>query len=463
MEALPNNVKCWSVDELESWFTKAGMEDCLASLMEHDVTSGESLMSLTEEDVMAWTNLQFSRRRELAHLLRVRRTSKRETKIKGIFETLTRRRKSAPSPIPVDYGQMWVQPQQTGNQCVIMVDSRRDIRPRTQESINDWGSEFSDSDSEMDNSQNRLQSQPLTSARVDEIKRLSVEEELYELPEQHTEPEVAQQASRPCKIETLPRTSHLLSTKMVPSCNPTVAHRASGSRPMLNGVEGVRHSLSAREVAEKLEKLLANRNLPMSDVNNLGNRRRWSADKPESSSSLDSQYKCATIQREHGPVMNERPSFVARQVSLPAISSEKGMVRRLPESALPLPPTDDLDSFPWFHGGIDRSEARRRLENDATDGAFLIRKSRKGGEKFSNPYSLSLLSNGKVYHLTIRLRGQDGTFALGFEKPGEEVFLTVKDLVEHHLINPLRDFGESVISSYELEEKMKLKTPVRYG
>lgn len=74
-----------------------------------------------------------------------------------------------------------------------------------------------------------------------------------------------------------------------------------------------------------------------------------------------------------------------------------------------------------YHGNIERNEARFRLESDATDGAFLIRKSRKGAQKFSSPYSLSLMSSGKVYHLTIRLRPQDGSFALGFAKPGEEV------------------------------------------
>ena len=52
------------------------------------------------------------------------------------------------------------------------------------------------------------------------------------------------------------------------------------------------------------------------------------------------------------------------------------------------------------------------------EGAFLIRSSAKDPSK---PYTLSLLYKKKVWHLHLRLRA-DGMFAVGSEKPKEEVY-----------------------------------------
>ena len=54
------------------------------------------------------------------------------------------------------------------------------------------------------------------------------------------------------------------------------------------------------------------------------------------------------------------------------------------------------------------------------DGAFLVRKSSKGG---AHPYTLVVLYQGKVYNLKVRLRS-DTKVALGEEKPDEMVMLT---------------------------------------
>ncbi|XP_055336991.1 B-cell linker protein-like isoform X2 [Paramacrobiotus metropolitanus] len=115
----------------------------------------------------------------------------------------------------------------------------------------------------------------------------------------------------------------------------------------------------------------------------------------------------------------------------PAVPAKPTMGR-----LLAAPSEDPLDVFPWYHGSIDRAETCRRLLRVPIDGAFLVRRSCKGGKRFANPYSLSLNCAGRVFHLTIRRRA-DGGFALGFEKTGEQVFAGVDAMIEHHLRNPV--------------------------
>jgi SH2 domain len=146
-------------------------------------------------------------------------------------------------------------------------------------------------------------------------------------------------------------------------------------------------SINAKEVADKLNMLLANRPAGKDNVH------------PSSVSSH--------LLRNSAP---SQINATAQPVQQNAFLLSRNVCQ------------DALQSFSWFHGDIDRAEAKFRLENDATDGAFLIRKSRKGAQTFDSPYSLSLMSSGKVYHLTIRLRPKDDTYALGFEKPDEQVY-----------------------------------------
>lgn len=52
------------------------------------------------------------------------------------------------------------------------------------------------------------------------------------------------------------------------------------------------------------------------------------------------------------------------------------------------------------------------------DGAYLVRESKRAGK--SNPYTLTIYHNGRVFHLNIRKR-TDGLYALGKEKSREKV------------------------------------------
>jgi fyn-related kinase len=87
----------------------------------------------------------------------------------------------------------------------------------------------------------------------------------------------------------------------------------------------------------------------------------------------------------------------------------------------------------WYHANLrDRKVAEARLLQHPRDGTFIIRdSSRTQGE-----YSLSLLYQGAVKHLRIRLRG-DGQYVLGEEKVDEVAFASVVELVNFHKREPL--------------------------
>lgn len=95
----------------------------------------------------------------------------------------------------------------------------------------------------------------------------------------------------------------------------------------------------------------------------------------------------------------------------------------------PLPPipkeesADELmlPSFSWFHD-LERNEAERMLKQIATDGVYLVRRSKRAG--LSSPYTLTLYHNGRIFHLNVRRR-TDGLYALGMEKYKEKVMSTV--------------------------------------
>lgn len=78
---------------------------------------------------------------------------------------------------------------------------------------------------------------------------------------------------------------------------------------------------------------------------------------------------------------------------------------------------EKLNKQVWFHG-VERGEAEKMVTNDTISGMYLVRESRRGG--LSNPYTLTIFYNDRVYHLNIRKR-TDGLFALGSVKANEMV------------------------------------------
>jgi hypothetical protein len=111
-------------------------------------------------------------------------------------------------------------------------------------------------------------------------------------------------------------------------------------------------------------------------------------------------------------------------------------------SARPLPPLPEtnilignefLQDYPWFHS-VEREHAEALLMTQDQDGAYLVRESKRAGK--SNPFTLTVFHNGRVFHLNIRKRF-DGLYALGKEKPREKTFKTVADLVSYHSSEPI--------------------------
>ncbi|XP_076105014.1 uncharacterized protein LOC143073391 isoform X7 [Mytilus galloprovincialis] len=85
-----------------------------------------------------------------------------------------------------------------------------------------------------------------------------------------------------------------------------------------------------------------------------------------------------------------------------------------------------LEEQPWYHGEIDRNIADNKLLGIGTNGCYLIRKSKKGGE--TKPYTLAIFYESQVFNLNIRKK-PNHQYALGMAKPGEQEFSNLMDLV----------------------------------
>lgn len=93
---------------------------------------------------------------------------------------------------------------------------------------------------------------------------------------------------------------------------------------------------------------------------------------------------------------------------------------------------DPLLREKWYFGEIDRVVGSEKLKKFNQNGAYLLRKSTKGGNK--QPYTLMVINENHVYNLKIRERN-DKRVALGEEKPDEMSFKSVTDLIKHHQTN----------------------------
>lgn len=82
----------------------------------------------------------------------------------------------------------------------------------------------------------------------------------------------------------------------------------------------------------------------------------------------------------------------------------------------------NLEHQPWFQN-VDRKQAEELIKN-GIDGYFLIRPSSQS----QNPLTLTLWFNHRVYNISVRQR-KDGRIALGFEKPDEQSFSSIEEMV----------------------------------
>ncbi|KAK3932187.1 B-cell linker protein [Frankliniella fusca] len=84
-----------------------------------------------------------------------------------------------------------------------------------------------------------------------------------------------------------------------------------------------------------------------------------------------------------------------------------------------------LESQPWFHN-VNRKQAEELIKN-GTDGYFLIRPSSQS----QNLLTLTLLFHQRVYNISVRQR-KDGRIALGFEKPDEQSFSSIEEMINNY-------------------------------
>ncbi|XP_072252575.1 lymphocyte cytosolic protein 2-like [Leuresthes tenuis] len=92
----------------------------------------------------------------------------------------------------------------------------------------------------------------------------------------------------------------------------------------------------------------------------------------------------------------------------------------------------DLDPS-WYGGQVSRHQAEATLREMNKDGAFVVRDSIKGSTE--HPYTLMLLTQGKVYN--IRIRKQGHFYLLGNGLWNTKSFPGVKEMINHHTHTPL--------------------------
>ncbi|KAG1653395.1 B-cell linker protein [Nymphon striatum] len=143
------------------------------------------------------------------------------------------------------------------------------------------------------------------------------------------------------------------------------------------------------------------------------------------------------------------PPAEAKPRDIKLATSEKHNLMNRP---LPLPPAQEIDvkekevearkysdeqdafkKYDWYHS-VEREEAEFKVKRNGTSGTYLIRESRRGG--ISNPHTLTIFYNDKVYHLNIRKR-PDQMYALGSAKSNELTFVSLAELVKIHQADPI--------------------------
>ncbi|KAL2094867.1 hypothetical protein ACEWY4_009586 [Coilia grayii] len=127
------------------------------------------------------------------------------------------------------------------------------------------------------------------------------------------------------------------------------------------------------------------------------------------------------------------PGISSGSRSLPShlkdgINSRKGLPQRTYDS------DQDLDPA-WYLGQVTRGQAESKLWNINRDGAFLVRDSSKGSS--TQPYTLMVLYQRKVYNIQIRYDAAQQVFLLGTGLKATEKFPTVRNIIENYSQMPL--------------------------
>nr|XP_018668335.1 basic salivary proline-rich protein 4 isoform X2 [Ciona intestinalis] len=99
----------------------------------------------------------------------------------------------------------------------------------------------------------------------------------------------------------------------------------------------------------------------------------------------------------------------------------------------PTEKSNNIKDQPWFRD-VDRASATVSVERDGREGCFIVR---PGRDCRKTPYSLTVYSNHKTYNLQIALRSES-TYAIGTEKPNEQTFNNVVELISFFMKSSLK-------------------------
>ena len=117
-----------------------------------------------------------------------------------------------------------------------------------------------------------------------------------------------------------------------------------------------------------------------------------------------------------------------KQVPVTAPNKSTDSARKHKNRPLPQPVDKPvgLDDQPWYHGDIQRQVAENKLVECGTNGCYLVRRSKNGGE--TKPYTLAIIYSGQVFNLNIRKK-TNSKYALGMAKTDEQEFSDLLELV----------------------------------
>lgn len=118
----------------------------------------------------------------------------------------------------------------------------------------------------------------------------------------------------------------------------------------------------------------------------------------------------------------------------PAMHDSRGSVLDR-NSFRPCPPTSankELDPR-WYVGKMTRGQAEGCLMRVQKDGAYLVRDSTR--QLASQPFTLMVLYQDKVYNIQIRQQNQQ--FLLGTGLKVQESFPSVAEIIGHYSMSPL--------------------------
>ncbi|EHB11972.1 SH2 domain-containing protein 6 [Heterocephalus glaber] len=106
------------------------------------------------------------------------------------------------------------------------------------------------------------------------------------------------------------------------------------------------------------------------------------------------------------------------------------------EQQMPLLKDGSLLNQPWYSGNCDRHAVETALLRFQKDGAYTVRPS--SGPHSSQPFTLVVLLQGRVFNIPIRQLDGGRYYALGREgRHHEELFSSVATMIQHHGKHPL--------------------------